>query len=73
MKLPGGDKAVVDPEKLIAYCLNPEHPRGKHKARVFANTTGFTVYNAEELRAALLAEAATRNAQRTSSDSFGDR
>jgi hypothetical protein len=33
MKMPGGDAAVVDRRKLTGYCLNPEHPRGKRKAR----------------------------------------
>jgi hypothetical protein len=37
MKLPNGDRAIVDLEKLRAYCLNPQHPRGRHKARVFAS------------------------------------
>jgi hypothetical protein len=41
MKMPGGDAAIVDRQKLTGYCLNPEHQRGKHKARVFA-TLGFT-------------------------------
>jgi hypothetical protein len=27
MKLPGGDAAIVDPQKLTGYCLNPGHPR----------------------------------------------
>jgi uncharacterized protein DUF6883 len=53
MKLPGGDAAIVDPQKLTRYCLNPGHPRGKHKARVFA-ALGFTTENADELRGALL-------------------
>jgi hypothetical protein len=35
MKMPGGDAAIVDRQKLTGYSLNPEHPRGKHKARVF--------------------------------------
>jgi len=48
MKLPGGDAAVVELQKLTGYCLDPEHRRGKHKARVFA-TLGFTAENAEEL------------------------
>ena len=59
MKLPGGQAAIVDPQKLTGYCLNPEHPRGKHKARVFA-TLGFTAESAEDLRAALL-KAATNS------------
>ena len=32
---------IVDRQKLTGYCLNPDHPRGKHKARVFAKL-GFT-------------------------------
>lgn len=72
MRLPGGDSAVVDQQKLTAYCLNPEHPRGKHKARVFARL-GFTAERADDLRAALLAAAATADAQPAASDQFGDR
>ncbi|WP_442939170.1 DUF6883 domain-containing protein [Nostoc sp.] len=37
-------------QKLIGYCLNPEHPSGKHKARVFASILGITLENAEVLR-----------------------
>jgi hypothetical protein len=73
MKLPGGDSAVVDPEKLIGCCLNPDHPRGKHKARVFATSLGFTAQNSEELRFALLAAAASGDAQQASTDRFGTR
>jgi hypothetical protein len=72
MKMPGGDAAIVDLQKLTGYCLNPEHPRGKHKARVFA-TLGFTEENAEELRAALLTAATSTDAQPAASDQFGDR
>ncbi len=73
MNLPGGDRAIVDREKLTAYCLNPEHPRGKHKARVFAAALGITAENVDELRAALVAAAVTREAQPTTSNRFGDR
>lgn len=38
MKLPNGDRAVVDIVKLTDYCLSTTHPRGRHKARVFAAT-----------------------------------
>jgi hypothetical protein len=72
MKMPGGDAAIVDARKLTGYCLNPEHPRGKHKARVFA-TLGFTAENADDLRAALLKAAAGNDAQAAASDRFGDR
>lgn len=73
MKMPGGDAAIVDQEKLTGYCLNLEHPRGKHKARVFAAALGFTAENADELRAALLMAAATADAHLAASDRFGTR
>jgi hypothetical protein len=72
MKMPHGDAAIVDRLKLTGYCLNPEHPRGKHKAQVFA-TLGFTAENAEELRAALLRAAASGDAQPAASEQYGDR
>jgi hypothetical protein len=40
MKLPNGDQAVVDIAKLRDYCLNKDHLRGRHKARVFAAVLG---------------------------------
>lgn len=71
--MPGAEAAIVDREKLTGYCLNSEHPRGKHKARVFASALGFTAENADELRVALLTAAATVDAQSAGSDRFGDR
>jgi hypothetical protein len=32
MKLPNGDRADIPLEKLLNYCLNPNHPSGKYKA-----------------------------------------
>jgi len=66
------EAAIVDLVKLTCYCLKPEHPRGKHKARVFA-ALGFTAENADQLRAALLAAAATAEAHPGASDQFGTR
>ncbi len=73
MKLPGGDNAIVDNQKLVGYCLHPGHPRGKHKARVFAEALGFTTANADQLRTALLAAAVNEEAELTSSDEYGKR
>jgi hypothetical protein len=50
MKLPSGDRAEIPMQKLIGYCLNPDHPSGKHKARVFASRLGITLENADTLR-----------------------
>ena len=36
------------------YCLNPQHRRGQHKARVFAGALGLTADDAEFLQNALL-------------------
>lgn len=40
MKLPNGAKAVIPEGKLEDYCLNPFHPDGKHKAKVFGKALG---------------------------------
>lgn len=73
MKLPGGDRAVVDREKLAEYCLNPDHPRGKHKARVFESVLGITTAEVEDLRAALLDAALNAEAEPAHEDHFGAR
>lgn len=49
MKLPNADMAIIDPEKIRDYCLNPEHPRGKHKARVFQSALRITSADADNL------------------------
>jgi hypothetical protein len=36
VNLPHAELAVVDIAKLRDYCLNADHLRGRHKARVFA-------------------------------------
>ena len=73
MKLPGSDRAVVDIAKLAGYCPNPQHPRGRHKARVFASALGLTAADANPLRAALLKAAAERDATPAGSDDYGQR
>jgi hypothetical protein len=59
LKLPNGDHAVVDIVKLTDYCLSTVHPRGQHKARVFAASLGLTADQADLLREALLEAAHT--------------
>jgi hypothetical protein len=36
MRLPNGERAIVDIRKLREYCLNPLHLRGHNKARAYA-------------------------------------
>ena len=57
-KLPNGERALIPMEKLTDYCLNPDHARGKDKARVFASVLGITRDRANEL-ADLVRKAAT--------------
>jgi hypothetical protein len=72
MRLPGGERAVVELAKLTGYCLDPTHPRGRHKARVFAASLGLTQANASELRAVLLRAAASADqAVEGPGDGFG--
>jgi hypothetical protein len=73
MPLPNADRAVVDMRKLEDYCLDPTHPRGKHKARVFSSVLDLTQENAEQLRAALLDAAQTEEAERLYTDEYGTR
>jgi len=53
MKLPNPEQAIIDSQKLSGYCLNPEHPDGQHKARVFQSVLGLRQENEEELYNAL--------------------
>lgn len=54
MRLPNPENTIVDIEKIRDYCLNKEHLRGKHKARVFEAALGLTIEHAEQLREALI-------------------
>jgi hypothetical protein len=73
MKLPNGENAVVEIDKLAEYLLNLDHPRGKHKARVFGAACGLTAEHAEILRDQLLAAARDGDATERFSDEFGRR
>lgn len=59
--------------KLTDYCLNPDSPRGRHKARVFAAALGLTAVDAAKLRAKLLEIAQTGEAKRGERDAYGRR
>ena len=73
MKLPRGKNAVVDIAKLRDYCLNAAHPRGRHKARVFASVLGFTAADADLLRHKLLNAAIEDQAVAGERDDYGQR
>lgn len=47
--LSGANKAKIDPRKLTEYALNPNHPDGGNKAKVFESALGFNKSNADDL------------------------
>jgi len=53
--LPGVERAWIPPEKLRDYVLNPQHPDGRHKARVVAASLSIVQKDWEYLRDQLLA------------------
>jgi hypothetical protein len=73
MLLPNGKRAIVDIRKLRDYCLNPDHPRGSRKARVFRSALGMTKVDAPELRRRLLQIAASEQAEMGERDRYGQR
>lgn len=48
--LPRAGQAEIPEEKLRAYVLDPAHPTGRHKARVFASALGITAADWRFLR-----------------------
>jgi hypothetical protein len=52
--LPNNDRAILDIRKIEDYCLNPAHPRGQHKARVFREALGVARTDAAWLQRTLL-------------------
>jgi hypothetical protein len=71
MKLPGGSHAIVEISKLRDYCLDPHHPRGRHKARVFLSALHLRQSDAELLKAALLEAAHEDDAVLGEVDDYG--
>src|SRR5437016_5857604 len=73
MQLPNSHKAVVGIAKLREYSLNPNHPVGKHKARVFKAALGLTPQDAEWLRERALELALSDNFESGRVSVFGDK
>lgn len=71
MKLPFAENAVIDDAKLISYCLSPDHPRGKHKARLFNLLLGLEIADAFRLRNVLLDIAKSHEATPGKRNEFG--
>ena len=73
MKLPNAERAVIDIEKLRDYSLNPNHPKGKHKARVFLAALGLKASDAERLREKIMEAILISEASEQQPTSYGRR
>ena len=47
--LPYYNDAIIDIAKIRDYCLNPNHPVGRNKARIFLSVLGITKTDSEWL------------------------
>jgi hypothetical protein len=72
-RLPHRDRAALDLRKFEDCCLNPSHPRGRHKARVFREALGIGKDDAHWLQDAILAALADCNATELEADALGTR
>jgi uncharacterized protein DUF6883 len=70
-RLPHGDQAILDIRKLEDYCLSPEHPRGRHKARVFREALDIRRIDASWLREDLLEAVHDTKAVELATDAWG--
>lgn len=70
MKLTNSDQALLG-DKLERYCLNTEHPKGKHKALLFAKRLGITLANKDVLENALKKAVMEDKAQLYKTDQYG--
>lgn len=62
MLLPFAERAFVNDRKLLHYCLDAEHPVGKHKARVFKSALNIDGRTFGVLKQALLNAVKTNEA-----------
>lgn len=72
MLLPFAERAYADESKFLDYCLNVNHPYGKHKARVFRSALGITATNWEVLRDSVLTAVLLNPASSEGRNNYGE-
>lgn len=72
-RVPNAENAQIDPRKLTEYALNPDHPVGGNKAKVFEAATGFNRSNYESLMQQIQDGVRTTPATPGKADAFGQR
>ena len=73
MKLPKGNRAIIERRKITDYCLSFDHDDGSHKARLFQTLVGLNQSNSKLLLDALRRAAAAGDASPGKVDKYGDR
>jgi hypothetical protein len=73
MKLPNAERAFVNIEKLRDYSLNPDHPKGKHKARVFQEKLGLKAGDTKRMREQILEAVLRSEATEQTPSAYGRR
>lgn len=71
VRLPHAEQARIPTEKLVGYALDPDHPRGRHKARVFASALTITVRDWRYLHDQILERLPTAAVRSTRITPFG--
>ncbi len=72
MLLPFAEKAYIDDQKLVGYCLSETHTTGKHKARVFKSALGLMNADYLLLKETILTVVLLNEARFTGSNQQGD-
>jgi hypothetical protein len=73
VKLPQGERALIDPRKVTCYSLDPQHDEGRHKARLFESLLGIDIQNARLVLDALQQAAVSCEAVAGKLDRYGQR
>ncbi|GAB2566093.1 DUF6883 domain-containing protein [Spirosoma areae] len=72
MLLPFAEKAHIDDQKLVGYCLSETHTTGKHKARVFKSALGLTAVDYLLLKDSILTAVLLNESHFTGTNQQGD-
>lgn len=67
------NRIYIDPRKLTEYALNPSHPRGGHKAKVFRSALGYDIQNYEGLKSQIESQVLDAEATEGFADKHGQR
>src|SRR5690242_10850163 len=73
MKLANSENAFIDERKLKDYCLNENHPLGKHKSEVFKEVLGFTEDDSQKLKEIIMGGIKEFEADFSFEDEYGTR